>query len=196
MTRRTEIKQAARVAGLARRRAAHDLAGPGVAARLCAVLAGFRGVPLAGYMPMRTEIDPLAAMQAAAAHGPVCVPVIRAAGRPLVFSRWQPDCTMKHGPFGAMIPDREDLLIPEILIVPLVAFDARGGRLGYGGGYYDRTLEALRASRAILAIGFAYEAQEAGELPLAPTDQPLDMIVTETRVRDLSGPGSSKPPTN
>jgi 5-formyltetrahydrofolate cyclo-ligase len=76
---------------------------------------------------------------------------------------------------------------PEVVIVPLVAFDRRGGRLGYGGGFYDRTLELLRSRRATLAIGFAYAAQVAEVLPLEPTDQPLDMIVTETEIIELSG---------
>ena len=65
---------------------------------------------------------------------------------------------------------------------PLVAFDAAGGRIGYGGGFYDRTLELLRAKRSTLAIGFAFDAQEAIDLPLEATDQPLDMVVTESRV--------------
>ncbi len=179
------IKATARTAAFARRKAAHETAGPGRAGRLSEVLAGYRGVPLSGYMAIRTEIDPLPAMEEAAAHGPVAVPVIRAAGQPLVFSRWEPGVEMAQGPFGAMIPAHEELLIPEILIVPLVAFDLRGGRLGYGGGFYDRTLEGLRAARPTLAIGFAYEAQMAETLPLEPTDQPLDMIVTETRVLDI-----------
>ena len=76
----------------------------------------------------------------------------------------------------------DDFFEPEILIVPLVAFDVRGGRLGYGGGFYDRTLERLRAKRPTLAIGFAFDAQEAQDLPLEPTDQPLDMLITESRV--------------
>ena len=89
---------------------------------------------------------------------------------------------MVDGPFGAKVPALLDWVDPEILIVPLVAFDRYGGRLGYGGGFYDRTLQQLRAARATLAIGFAYSAQEADDLPLEPTDQPLDMIVTETGV--------------
>jgi 5-formyltetrahydrofolate cyclo-ligase len=90
---------------------------------------------------------------------------------------------MKEGPFGAQIPETDDFFEPEIVIVPLVAFDGQGGRLGYGGGFYDRTLELLRAKRATLAIGFAYAAQEADDLPLESTDQALDMIVTEKDVR-------------
>ena len=89
---------------------------------------------------------------------------------------------MEEGPFGAMIPAAGGWIVPEILIVPLVAFDRKGGRLGYGGGFYDRTLAELRASGPVLAIGFAFAAQEAEDLPLEPTDQPLDLIVTEAGV--------------
>ncbi|WP_336096223.1 5-formyltetrahydrofolate cyclo-ligase [Roseovarius sp. CH_XMU1461] len=177
-----EIKAEARRAAFARRKAAHAAAAPGAAGRLSEVLAGYRGVPLAGYMPIRTEIDPLPAMAEAAAHGPVGVPVIVAEGAPLIFSRWEPECEMVEGPFGASVPAKGELFEPEILIVPLVGFDRQGGRLGYGGGFYDRTLEKLRAKRPTLAIGFAYGAQEAARLPLEVTDQPLDMLVTEAEV--------------
>lgn len=182
MTDLTEIKAAARKTAFARRKAAFDAGAPAAAGRLSEVLAGFRGVPLSGYMPIRTEIDPVPAMAEAAAYGPVGVPVIQGAGRPLRFSRWIPEGPLKEGPFGAKVPETDDYFDPEILIVPLVAFDPQGGRLGYGGGFYDRTLEGLRAKRPTLAIGFAFDAQEAEALPLEPTDQPLDMIVTETRV--------------
>lgn len=175
-------KDAARKAAFARRKAAHDAGGTGRAGLLSGVLAGYRGVPMSGFMPIRTEISPLPAMEEAAAHGPVGVPVIEAAGRPLRFSRWEPGCVLTEGPFGAMIPQVEDFFEPEIVIVPLVAFDRQGGRLGYGGGFYDRTLERLRSRRPTLAIGFAYAAQEAQDLPLEPTDQPLDMMVTEREV--------------
>jgi len=178
----TEIKAAARKAAFARRKTAFDGRQPGVAGRLSEVLAGHRGVPMSGYMPIRTEIDPLPAMAEAAAYGPVGVPVIQAAGQALRFSRWTPEGALKDGPFGAMVPEIDDYFDPEILIVPLVAFDTKGGRLGYGGGFYDRTLEGLRAKRPTLAIGFAFDAQEAEDLPLEPTDQPLDMVITESRV--------------
>nr|WP_245222565.1 5-formyltetrahydrofolate cyclo-ligase [Ruegeria sp. HKCCSP351] len=178
----TEIKAAARKAAFARRKVAFDTRVPGAAGRLSEVLAGYRSVPLSGYMPIRTEIDPVSAMAEAAAYGPVGVPVIQAAGKPLKFSRWTPEGPLKDGPFGAKVPEVDDYFDPEILIVPLVAFDANGGRLGYGGGFYDRTLEGLRGKRATMAIGFAFDAQEAQDLPLEPTDQPLDMVVTESRV--------------
>lgn len=182
----TEIKAAARKAAFERRKGAFLSVGPGQAAYLSEVLAGYRGVPLSGYVPIRTEINPTPAMAEAAAHGPVGVPVIQRAGQPLEFSRWEPDMPLRDGPFGAKIPFEDDFFDPEILIVPLVAFDARGGRLGYGGGFYDRTLERLRARRATLAIGFAFDAQEADDLPLESTDQPLDMIITESGVRSIS----------
>ncbi|QTN35274.1 5-formyltetrahydrofolate cyclo-ligase [Cognatishimia activa] len=182
----TEIKAAARKAAFARRKEAFDADYPAQSAYLSEVLAGYRGVPLAGYMPIRTEINPIPAMAEAAAHGPVGVPVIQAAGQPLKFSRWEPEGELKDGPFGAKVPVVDDYFEPEILIVPLVGFDARGGRLGYGGGFYDRTLELLRSKRATLAIGFAFDAQEAEKLPLEPTDQPLDLMVTETGIREFS----------
>ncbi len=176
------IKAAARKAALARRKAAHGADDGAGAARLAEVLARYRGRPLAGYMPIRSEIDPRPAMAEAATHGPVGVPVIEGPGLPLNFSRWRPGCVLREGPFGAMVPAVDDFFEPEVLIVPLVAFDRRGGRLGYGGGFYDRTLERLRARRPTLAIGFAYAAQEADELPLEPTDQPLDLVVTDREV--------------
>ncbi|EAQ07044.1 5-formyltetrahydrofolate cyclo-ligase [Yoonia vestfoldensis] len=172
------FKSAARKAAFARRAAAHqpDAASAG---HLSAVLAGYRGVPIAGYIAMRTEIDPTPAMAEASAHGPVGVPVITAKGQALRFRLWEPGCAMIAGDFGAQIPATGDWMIPQILIVPLVAFSRTGGRLGYGGGFYDRTLQQLRARGPVMAVGFAYGAQEDSDLPLEPTDQPLDMIVTE-----------------
>jgi 5-formyltetrahydrofolate cyclo-ligase len=182
MTSLAQIKAAARKVGFARRKAAFDAAGPGQAAHLSEVLAGYRGVALSGYMPIRTEINPLPAMEEAAAHGPVGVPVITGEGQPLLFSRWEPGCAMTDGPFGAQVPAAEDYFEPEIVIVPLVAFDRAGGRLGYGGGFYDRTLEKLRAKRPTLAIGFAFAAQETESVPLEATDQPLDLLITESEI--------------
>lgn len=93
---------------------------------------------------------------------------------------------MVPGAFGALIPEGGEAVDPDVLIVPLLAFDRHGFRLGYGGGFYDRTLEGLRARKSILAIGFAYESQEMDEVPIEPTDQPLDLIVTE---REVFAPG-------
>ena len=176
-------KEAARRAAFARRKAAFDALTPEgratQAARLYEVLRPHLGRPIAAYMAMRTEIDPRGAMEMAARHGPVCVPVILGAGQPLRFRRWEPGGPLERGPFGAMVPASGDWIVPEVVVAPLVAFSRAGGRLGYGGGFYDRTIEALRAARPTLAIGFAFGAQEDAHLPLEATDQPLDLIVTE-----------------
>lgn len=176
----SSVKADARARAFAARKAAFAR-GQGQAAEILAdFLAPYRGRPLAGYMAMRTEIDPLAAM--VAHQGPVGVPVILGAGQPLKFREWAPGCALVEGAFKAMIPAEGAWLEPEVLIVPLVAYDARGYRLGYGGGFYDRTLEALRAKRPTLAVGFAFAAQEMEAVPIEPTDQRLDAIVTETGV--------------
>jgi 5-formyltetrahydrofolate cyclo-ligase len=186
------IKDAARKAAFARRKPLFENANAAQAGYLSEVLAGYRGVPLSGFMPIRTEIDPTPAMAEAAAHGPVGVPVIIAAARPLKFARWSPDAKMVPGAFGALIPADPVFFEPEILIVPLLAFSRAGGRLGYGGGFYDRTLEMLRAKRPTLAIGFAFAGQEDADLPLEPTDQPLDMIVTESGIIDVPRPEAAR----
>ena len=175
-------KAAARKAAFAARAEAHAAGQGNACAILQAVLAPHAGKVLAGYMPMRTEIDPLPAM--AAHDGPVCVPVIMGKGQPLAFRAWTPQARMVPGPFGAQVPESGDWLTPQVLIVPLVAFDGQGGRLGYGGGFYDRTLEGLRAKGDVLAIGFAFSAQHVGQLPLEPTDQRLDLMVTERGMID------------
>ena len=174
------VKIEARRAAFQRRKEAFA-AGQGRAAEHLAVaLLPHAGRVLAGYMPMRTEINPLTAM--AAHDGPVCVPVIVGRGMPLRFRRWTPDCAMVTGEFGAMIPEGGDWLEPDVLIVPLLAWDRRGYRLGYGGGYYDRTLERLRGSGPRVGIGFAFAAQEVGQVPIDRFDQVLDHLVTENGV--------------
>ena len=176
----TEAKAAARKAAFARCKAAFERTCKAQAGYLSEILAGHRGVPLAGFMPIRTEISPLPVMRALSATGRrVCVPVIQRLGLPLLFREWTPDCRMVGGPFGALVPESGAYLEPEILIAPLLAFDARGYRLGYGGGFYDRSLEGLRSKRKTLAFGFAYSAQQVGQVPIEATDQPLDAIVTE-----------------
>ena len=181
MTDIATTKAEARKAAFARRKLAFA-AGQGQAAALLADhLAQYAGRALAGYMPMRTEIDPLSAM--AAHDGPVCVPVITGPAQALRFREWTPGCAMVPGDFGALIPADGAWIEPDVLIVPLLVFDMRGYRLGYGGGFYDRTLMALRARRPTIATGFAFAAQEVAEVPIDATDQKLDAVVTETGPR-------------
>jgi len=181
-------KAGIRRVALARRAAAHaapdaDARTARATARLLELLRPERGRPLAGYMPMRGEISPLGAMAEMACHGPVGVPVVEGAGQPLSFRGWHPGARMIPGAFGALVPRAGAQLVPEVLIVPLLAFDAAGQRLGYGGGFYDRTLARLRAAGPVLAVGFAWAAQQQpGALPAGSTDQPLDVVVTEERV--------------
>ena len=182
MTDLVESKAAARKAAFARRKPLFQNANAAQAGYLSEVLAGYRGVPLSGFMPIRTEIDPRPAMAEATAHGRVGVPVIEQADHPLKFAEWTSETQMVAGAFGAEIPADPVFFEPEILIVPLLAFNRSGGRLGYGGGFYDRTLEMLRARRPTMGIGFAFAGQEVEDLPLEPTDQPLDLIVTEAGV--------------
>ncbi|MGX9856005.1 5-formyltetrahydrofolate cyclo-ligase [Limimaricola variabilis] len=174
-------KRAAREAAFARRAAAHRVEGP-QAVHLARWLRAHPGLDVAGYMPMRTEIDPLPAMAVAAETARVGVPVIDGPGLPLRFREWRPGCALEPGRFGAQVPVSGDWIEPRIVIVPLVAFDRQGHRLGYGGGFYDRTLARLRALGSVTAVGFAFAAQEAVEIPIEPTDQPLDLIVTETGI--------------
>lgn len=182
----TEAKAAARKAAFARRKNLFETAKAEQAVYLSQILEDHSGTPLAGYMPIRTEIDPRPAMAEAAKHGLVGVPVIEAEGQPLRFAAWTPETEMVPGAFGAAIPARPQFFEPEVLILPMLAFSPAGGRLGYGGGFYDRTLEQLRARRPTCAIGFAFAGQEDAGIPLEPTDAALDMIVTEQGVIDVA----------
>lgn len=153
--------------------------------RLDDELKAFAGHPVSFYMAMRTEIDPRPAMVRAVLRGPVLLPVT-VSGQPLIFRSWQPGTPMVRDRFGVEHPtEAEARGVPEILVVPLLAFDAAGHRLGYGGGFYDRTLAALREKGPVTAIGFAFAAQEMERLPADDTDQRLDAIVTEREVRWL-----------
>ena len=136
------------------------------------------------YWPIKDEADPmpLAAVLAKAGISTV-LPVTVARGQPLVFRIWTPGDPHVAGPWGIGHPPAEAATAePDVLFVPLAAFDRRGARLGYGAGYYDATLEALRRRKPVRAIGVAFACQEVLFLPTEPHDQPLDLVVTE---RDL-----------
>jgi 5-formyltetrahydrofolate cyclo-ligase len=176
----TALKALARAEAFAARKLAFA-AGQGQAAEILAdYLAGEAGKVLSGYMPMRTEIDPVPAM--AAHQGLVGVPVILGKDQALRFREWSPGCRMVEGSFKALIPEDGAWVEPEVLIVPMLAWDRRGYRLGYGGGFYDRTLAGLRMRGRVLAVGFAYSAQEVAEVPIDAFDQRLDAVVTEKGV--------------
>ncbi len=195
-----EHKAALREAAAARRKAAHQAAdGAGEAARDNFLAAGLHrdlhgsegAAPVASaYCRIRSEIDPMPLMLALLEAGfRLCVPVIDGRDLPLRFREWTPATQLVPGPFGARVPSEGDWLEPELLIVPLLAFDAAGRRLGYGGGYYDRTLARLRSRPAVVrAVGIAFAAQEMQAVPADETDQRLDAIVTEAGVVTPRGP--------
>ncbi len=137
------------------------------------------GPVVSGVWPLPGELDLRSLLSALHERGQVVVlPETTPRGQSLVFRHWHPDATMLAGRFGTRHPDGE-AVTPGLLLVPLLAFDARLMRLGYGGGYYDRTLAALPGCRA---IGFAYARQQVGAVPTGVFDVPLDAIVTEAGV--------------
>lgn len=177
----TDLKALARKAAFAARKEAFAR-GQGQAAEILGdYLVAHAGAAISGYLPIRTEVDPLSAMTAH--RGLVGVPVIPAPASALKFREWSPGCAMMDGGFGTLVPAEGAWIEPTVVIVPLLAFDERGYRLGYGGGFYDRTLQALRAKGPVLAIGFAFAAQEVDEVPIDEFDQRLDVMITEEGLR-------------
>lgn len=132
----------------------------------------------AGYWPMSSEIDIRPLLYALADRGPVLLPETPDLNEPLVFRRWHPGDPLRPEEFGTFTPVGE-VMLPDVLLVPLLAFDLSGARLGYGRGYYDRTLATLPGHRT---IGCAFAAQQVPRVPMEPHDFRLDAIATE---RDL-----------
>jgi 5-formyltetrahydrofolate cyclo-ligase len=140
------------------------------------------GCVVSGYWPIVTEIDVRPLMARLAGQGlTLALPVLVDPARPLVFRRWRPDKdTLMAGAHGTAFPPQEaPEVTPDVLLVPGLAFDAAGYRLGQGGGHFDRTLAALRAARAIIAIGVGYAVQRLASVPRAPHDQPMDWLLDE-----------------
>jgi len=135
------------------------------------------------YWPMRTEIDvrPLMA-DLSANRVQIALPVIDGRDSPLRFRAWFPGDELVATQFGVMEPSNSAPELPlDIVTVPLLGFDLHGNRLGYGGGYYDRTLAHLRRQREVVAIGVAYDDQELTSVPVDADDERLDMVVTDRR---------------
>jgi len=139
---------------------------------------------IAGYWPIRNEIDLRPLLLALADAGrDVALPVVVGPDRPLEFRRWRPGAVLADGRFGlSHPPDGAPAIEPDVLLVPLLAFDRRHHRLGWGAGFYDRTLAGLRARKRVLAIGVAYSAQRVDELPVDGWDEALDLVLTEQGV--------------
>jgi 5-formyltetrahydrofolate cyclo-ligase len=162
---------------------------------IAAEAVGERGVPIellpnmivSGYAPIRSEIDPMPLLLKLAAQGArLAMPTVTARGQSLVFRAWSPQDRMVLGALGIPEPSPAAAeVIPDVMLVPLAAFDQLGHRIGYGAGHYDRSLAHLRKSKAITAIGIAFAAQEIEAVPALSHDVPLDYVLTETRMFDF-----------
>jgi 5-formyltetrahydrofolate cyclo-ligase len=149
-----------------------------------------RGAVVAGYSPIRGEIDPAPLMRRLAAQGArLALPAIASRGQSLRFRAWSPDDRLMRGPLGILEPSPAAAeIIPDVVLVPLAAFDRLGHRIGYGAGHYDRTLAQLRKSRGIMAIGLAFAAQQVKAVPALQHDVALDYVLTETQIFDFRSP--------
>lgn len=139
------------------------------------------GAIVSGFSPLKSEINPVPLMRAFAAAGArLALPVVAGKGRPLTMRSWNFGEPLDSGVWGIREPKPEaPEVFPDILIVPLLAFDRAGHRIGYGAGYYDMTIARLRGMKPVIAIGIAYAAQEIAAVPATPRDSPLDLVLTE-----------------
>ena len=187
----TDIKKQARTSATQLRKAAHDewsgRAPLALAAHAFPVSPTIAHKIVSGFFPYQSEIDTRPLLGKLAGDGwTTCLPIVIANGQPLQFRRWMPGEPTIAGVWGIpRPPDTSPELDPDVLIIPMLAFDRRGYRLGYGGGFYDRTLEKLRATKKVIAIGVAYSAQEVSDVPHGDHDQPLDYVLTEREVIKL-----------
>ena len=146
---------------------------------------------VAGYWPMGSEVSDLDLLHQLAKDGVrLHLPVVVGAHTSLAFIPWHPETEMIEGPHGAHVPrhtpqDRNQNYMPDIILVPFLAFDTQGHRMGQGGGYYDRTLASWRRRGEFLAIGLAFEGQKVDVLPRHDHDQMLDVVVTEERIYEF-----------
>ncbi|MEI6558899.1 MAG: 5-formyltetrahydrofolate cyclo-ligase [Rhodospirillaceae bacterium] len=190
-----DAKPALRRQARAARAAASAAGGEAAAQAVCRTVLDRRLVPagatVGGYWPIGRELDARPLLGALGAAGCWCaLPVMVGPAQPLRFRLWRPGEPLVPGPGGIPEPaEGAPELLPEVLLVPLLGFDAAGHRLGQGGGYYDRTLAAMRAAGGtVRAIGLAFAVQEFPALPVAGHDQRLDWIVTETACRAVGSP--------
>jgi 5-formyltetrahydrofolate cyclo-ligase len=144
------------------------------------------GTVVAGYSPIRSECDPVPLMRSLAAKGAqLALPVVEGEDKPLTFAEWHQGSRLVAGPYGILQPAADALVVdPDIVLVPLAAFDRGCRRIGYGVGYYDRTLVALRARKVVVAVGIAFAAQEVACIAAAGHDAHLDLVLTEREVID------------
>ncbi len=148
------------------------------------------GTVVSGFMPMRSEVNPLPLMRKLLDAGAtLALPVIAGRGKPLIMRIWQWGEPLSPGLWGIREPKPQAPEVePDLLLVPLLAFDRTGHRIGYGAGYYDKTIGELRERKAIAAIGLAFAAQEIAMVPVTERDAKLDLVLTEREVIVFEGP--------
>jgi 5-formyltetrahydrofolate cyclo-ligase len=140
-------------------------------------------VVVSGFWPIKEEIDIRPLMIELSNEGcQLALPVVQGKGKPLIFRAWRPGDPLEAGVFGTLQPSaKREVMEPDALIVPLLACDEEGWRLGYGGGFYDRTLAGLRAKKTITAVGVGFNDQLVPQVPHGPSDQRLDWLLTDKR---------------
>jgi 5-formyltetrahydrofolate cyclo-ligase len=145
------------------------------------------GTVVSGYSPIRSELDPVPLMRALAVQGAkLALPAVMARGKSLAFRAWSPNDRLMLGPLGILEPSPAAAeLVPDIMLVPLAAFDRFGHRIGYGAGHYDFTLAHLRKQKPITAIGLAFAAQEIKAVPALAHDVALEYVLTEKKAFDF-----------
>ncbi len=145
------------------------------------------GMVVSGYSPIRNEIDPVPLMQKLALQGArLALPAVVSRGKSLMFRAWSPGDRLMLGALGIPEPSPAAAeLVPDVMLVPLAAFDRSGHRIGYGAGHYDYTFAHLRKQKVIIGIGLAFAAQEIDGVPALAHDVPLDYVLTEKRVFDF-----------
>ena len=147
------------------------------------------GQIVSGFSPLKTEINPIPLMRRLADAGAqLALPVVAGKGKPLIMRAWRFGEPLDSGVWGIREPKAgAPEVAPDILLVPLLAFDRQGHRTGYGAGYYDMTIGKLRAIKPVIAVGIAFAAQEIASVPVTPRDARLDLVLTEREIIDLRG---------
>lgn len=188
-----EAKKEMRTAALERRKAAFAAHGPDAGRRLAAHGLDFLQISppavVSGFSSIQEEINPAALLHWLYREGfALALPVMEGRGRPLVMKSWTPGDGLKEVQWGILEPavDKPEIE-PDVLLVPLLAFDRRGYRIGYGGGFFDRTLQKLRAKKPIIAVGIAYDELEVDAVPHASYDQRMDWVLTPSGPKRCQG---------
>ena len=147
------------------------------------------GTIVSGFSPLKSEINPIPLMRKLADAGAqLALPVVAGRGKPLVMRAWSFGAPLASGVWGIREPQPDaPELAPDILLVPLLAFDRSGQRIGYGAGYYDMTIAGLRARKPVVAVGIGYAAQQIDAVPVTSRDARLDLVLTERETIDLRG---------